>query len=112
MLVCARRGAPLAVGYAARAGLSVARGSVLALPYSTAAFDVVTCFDVLYHKAVTDDGQALTELARVLVPGGWLLVRVPAYDRLRGPHDRQVHTREPHSATPLWGSAASWPPPG
>jgi len=85
---------PLAVGYAARTGQAVARASVQALPFGAGSFDAVTCLDVLYHAAVTDDGQALRELARVLVPGGWLLVRVPAYDWLRGAHDRQVHTRE------------------
>jgi hypothetical protein len=35
---------------------------------------------------------ALLELRRVLVPGGRLLLRVPAYDWLRGRHDAAVHT--------------------
>ncbi len=84
----------LAVAYAARTGHAVAQASVAALPFASQYFDAVTCFDVLYHAAVPDDGTALCELARVLRPGGWLLLRVPAYDWLRGAHDRQVHTRE------------------
>ncbi len=89
---------PLALRYAVRTGHPLARASVLALPFAAGVFDAVTCFDVLYHAAVTDDGQALRELGRVLRPGGWLLVRVPAYDWLRGAHDRQVHTRERYTA--------------
>ncbi|MCC7360382.1 MAG: class I SAM-dependent methyltransferase [Anaerolineales bacterium] len=84
---------PLALQYAAGAGQPLARGSVTALPFARDSFDVVTCFDVLYHAAVPDDIAALRELARVLRPGGWLLLRVPAYNWLRGAHDRQVHTR-------------------
>lgn len=83
---------PRAVRYAAAAG-PVVQASIQALPYPAARFDLVTCFDVLYHLAVTDDRAAVAELARVLRPGGWLVLRVPAYDWLRGAHDRQVHTR-------------------
>ena len=92
---------PLAVRYAARMGQAVAQGSVVALPFAAAAFDVVTSFDVLYHAAVPDEAAALNELARVTRPGGWLLIRVPAYDWLRGAHDRQVHTRRRYTAGDL-----------
>jgi SAM-dependent methyltransferase len=84
---------PLAVRHAARVSSRVVRGSAQALPFAAGAFDLVTCLDVLYHHAVPDDERALAEMARVLRPGGWLLLRVPAYDWLRGAHDRQVHTR-------------------
>jgi 2-polyprenyl-6-hydroxyphenyl methylase/3-demethylubiquinone-9 3-methyltransferase len=39
-----------------------------ALPYADAAFDAVACVDVLEH--VSDLGQVLREVARVLRPGG------------------------------------------
>ncbi len=71
----------------------LARGSVGALPLADASFDLVTSFDVLYHLAVEDDRAAFAELHRVLRPGGVLLIRLPAYDWLRGAHDRAVHTR-------------------
>ena len=71
----------------------LAQASIQALPFPAETFDLVTSFEVLYHLAVTDDLTALREFARVLRPGGWLLVRVPAHDWLRGAHDRQVHTR-------------------
>jgi SAM-dependent methyltransferase len=92
---------PRAVQYATRASARVARASVQALPFLTGQFDLVTSFEVLYHLAVSDDVAALHEMARVLRPGGWLVVRVPAYNWLRGAHDRQVHTRQRYAAREL-----------
>ncbi len=92
---------PRAVSYAARHSPRVVQASIQALPFPDAAFNLVTSFEVLYHLAVTDDVGALREMARVLRPGGWLLVRVPAHDWLRGAHDRQVHTRQRYSTPEL-----------
>ncbi len=92
---------PLAVQAARSVSPRVCRASVLVAPFPTASFDLATCFDVLYHRAVTDDLLALRELARVLRPGGWLLLRVPAHDRLRGAHDAQVHTRHRYARAEL-----------
>jgi ubiquinone/menaquinone biosynthesis C-methylase UbiE len=77
-----------------RAGTSLVRATVTALPFRSECFDLVTSFDVLYHMNVYDDGVALAEIARVLRPGGSFLVRVPAYDKLRSRHDEAVHTRQ------------------
>jgi len=74
-------------------GVTVARGSLLALPFPAASFDLVTSFDVLYHRWVADDGAAVRELARVLRPGGLLFVRVPALKMLWGAHDEAVFSR-------------------
>jgi SAM-dependent methyltransferase len=71
----------------------LARASVLDIPFADARFDLVTSFDVLYHRAVPDERRALRETARVLRPGGRLLIRLPAYEFLRSKHDRAVHTR-------------------
>ena len=76
----------------------VCRGTVEALPFADASFDLVTSFEVLYHLRVGDDQQAVRELARVLRPGGLLLLRLPAYDFLRSRHDRAVHTRHRYRA--------------
>lgn len=94
---------PLAAAYAHHHApqTGVARASVAALPFPAAAFHLVTCFDVLYHQAVADEAGAVRELARVLRPGGWLMIRVPAHDWLRGAHDRQVHTRRRFSRAGL-----------
>ena len=69
-----------------RGSKRLARGSVNTLPLPDASFDLVTSFDVLTARAV-NDRAALAEAARVLCPGGWLLLRVAAYDWLRGRHD-------------------------
>ncbi|NTW97613.1 MAG: class I SAM-dependent methyltransferase [Oscillochloris sp.] len=74
------------------------RGSVVALPFADDSFDLVTSFDVLYHRAVPSEAEALAEARRVLRPGGRLLVRLPAYEFLRSRHDRQVHTRRRYTA--------------
>lgn len=71
----------------------LARASVLDLPLASASFELVTSFDVLYERGVTDEIRALREFFRVLVPGGQVLLRLPAYDWLRGKHDERVHTR-------------------
>ncbi len=87
-----------ALGLCSRRGLSLlAQGSVERLAFADESFGLITCFDVLYHKAVLDDRLALGEFHRVLQPGGLLLLRVPAYDWLRGAHDMAVHTRHRYS---------------
>jgi SAM-dependent methyltransferase len=92
---------PLATHHAAQVSCQVAQASVQSLPFPSATFDLVTSFEVLYHLAVTDDEQALGEFARVLRPGGWLMVRVPAYNWLRGAHDRHIHTRHRYAPSEL-----------
>ncbi|MGE0452882.1 MAG: class I SAM-dependent methyltransferase [Vicinamibacteria bacterium] len=74
-------------------GVVAVRGTLLELPFRDGGFDGISSFDVLYHRWVTDDRAALRELARVLRPGGWLLVRVPALMALWGAHDEAVHSR-------------------
>jgi SAM-dependent methyltransferase len=76
----------------------LARGSVLQLPFADASFDLVTSFDVLYHRGVPDEVAALREVCRVLRQGGRLLIRLPAYEFLRSKHDRAVHTRRRYTA--------------
>jgi SAM-dependent methyltransferase len=78
---------------------TLARGSVLSLPFADNAFDLVTSFDVLYHRAVEDEVAALRETHRVLAPLGRLLIRLPAYEFLRSKHDRAVHTRRRYTAS-------------
>jgi SAM-dependent methyltransferase len=92
---------PLAVAASRRRGGRVVRGSVLSLPFAPESFDVVTSFDVLYHRWVTDDRAAVVELARSLRPGGVLLVRVPALAVLWGAHDEAVHSRHRYTRREL-----------
>lgn len=83
------------------------RGSVLVLPFREAAFDAVISNDVLYHQWVTDDVEALRELARVLKPGGVLLVHVAAMELFRGSHDVVNLTRHRYTAAEMRGKLRS-----
>ncbi len=82
-------------------GVPLARGDLASLPFEGDTFDVVTSFDVLYHRWVPDDRSAVRELVRVLRPGGWLLVRVPALRCLWGAHDEEVLTRHRYTRREL-----------
>ena len=82
-----------ALGFCRKRGFSsLACASVDRLPFPSGFFNVITSFDVLYERSVQDDRDSVKELARLLVPSGFLLLRLPAYDWLRGQHDEVVHT--------------------
>lgn len=68
----------------------VVQADLTALPFANGVFDAAVSADVLYH--IADDGRALRELARVLRPGGWLIVNVPAYRWLWSYHDVAVQS--------------------
>jgi len=61
------------------AGALAQAGTVSALPYQDASFDLVCAFDILEH--VEDDRGALSELSRVLKVGGVLVLSVPLHAR-------------------------------
>jgi SAM-dependent methyltransferase len=83
---------PLACGLAReRTGAEVVEGSITALPFADGSFDAVTTGDVLYH--LDDPAAALREFARVLRPGGVVVVNEPAYRWLWSYHDEAVGSR-------------------
>ncbi|MEI6668318.1 MAG: methyltransferase domain-containing protein [Acidobacteriota bacterium] len=64
----------------------VARASVAQVPFRSAAFDIVTSFDVLYCLESGVEQEAVAEMWRVLAPGGALVVNVAAMGILTGNH--------------------------
>ena len=74
------------------------------LPFGDAAFELAVALDVLEH--VADDEAALCELARVVAPGGRLLVTVPQYASLWGEHDVLAHHHRRYTRALLLGRAA------
>ena len=54
------------------------------IPFTSGSFDLATSFDVV--QSVPDDRKALREMARVLKPGGHVVLNVTAMDLLRGDH--------------------------
>ena len=63
---------------AALPGMELREGSATSLPWENGASDLIVAFDVLEH--VPDLSAATGELARVLAPGGTLVMSVPVYD--------------------------------
>jgi SAM-dependent methyltransferase len=78
-----------------RPGHSQHRASLTALPFGDASFDSAVCFEVLEH--IEDDAAAAAELARVLRPGGLLLLSVPTPP---APFD-PAHVREGYAPAEL-----------
>jgi SAM-dependent methyltransferase len=69
----------------ARGGASYCRASGTKLPFRAGIFDVVMASDVLEH--IEDDDAAILEIARVLRPGGRVIICVPAHQWLFASHD-------------------------
>jgi SAM-dependent methyltransferase len=61
------------------------QGDLTRLPFPDGTFDVITALDVVEH--IEEDERALREVNRVLRPEGVLLMSVPAFRFLWGPHD-------------------------
>lgn len=83
-------------------GWAVLRGDVTRIPLATGAFDVATAFDVL--QCVDADVNALREMARIVRPGGAVVLTLAAFDALRGDHAevwQEVRRYTPRSARHL-----------
>ena len=92
--IAAERAATL-VGPAAGPVLSSAE----ALPFPTGCAALLTSLDVLEH--LDDDVAALIELARVVRPGGLLVLAVPAYEWAWSDHDLTLGHRRRYTAPRL-----------
>ena len=75
---------PGGLAHARAAGLRLARADMAAIPFQSSRFDLATSFDVLQY--VLDDAAVMKEIARVIKPGGGLVVTAAALDLLRGGH--------------------------
>lgn len=79
-----------AIRWTAAKGLpEVIKGDVCALPFDPGRFDLVLATDIIEH--VDDDQLALEEIARVLKPGGHVLITVPTFKMLWGLQDVVAH---------------------
>jgi SAM-dependent methyltransferase len=83
---------PLALRHAHERGFTGAlEASVDAMPFRDSSLDLAVSLDVLCHQEV-DQARAMKEFHRVLVPGGRLIMNLPAFECLRGQHDVAVGT--------------------
>lgn len=71
-----------------RTGGEVVQGSIAAMPFADAAFDAITSCDVVCQ--VAEPAQAVREFYRVLRPGGFVVLTMPAYPWMYSYHDREV----------------------
>ncbi len=69
------------------------------MPFTATQFQLITLLDVLEH--IDDDRASLQALANLLAPGGHLLVTVPAFPFLWGPHDESHHHKRRYRAAGL-----------
>jgi SAM-dependent methyltransferase len=79
----------------------LARATVTAAPFPSAAFDLVSSFDVLYSLEDGDERAAISEMYRLLRPGGYALVNVAAMEVLRGDHSVLSRERRRYSRADL-----------
>ncbi|WP_164976061.1 class I SAM-dependent methyltransferase [Oleiharenicola lentus] len=82
-----------------RTGAEIVQGSITSLPFADATFDAVVSADVVCQ--VEDHAQALREFARVVRPGGAVLVNVPAYRWLWSYHDDACQTKHRYTRPEL-----------
>ncbi|HXG34675.1 MAG TPA: class I SAM-dependent methyltransferase [Bryobacteraceae bacterium] len=86
---------------ARRQGVAAVQANLLSLPFPNAGFDLVLLMDVLAHFGEGDDLRALRETARLLRPGGHLLLRTAALKIFRSRHSEFVWERQRFSARRL-----------
>jgi SAM-dependent methyltransferase len=79
-------------------GHRVAQASISDIPFRDGTFDLVTSFDVFQTLPDAVEQSAIVEIARVLKPGGWMLLHVAALDILHGKHS--VLSEETRRYTP------------
>ncbi|HST54710.1 MAG TPA: class I SAM-dependent methyltransferase [Solirubrobacteraceae bacterium] len=86
----------------------VVQGSLLEMVFADDSFELAASLDVIEH--LEDDRKALRELRRVVVPGGALLIMVPAYQWLWSAHDEINHHHRRYNRRTLLAAAsdAGW----
>jgi SAM-dependent methyltransferase len=72
----------------------LAQADIAHMPFTDSVFDAVVSMDVIVHFPRGDERRAMSELARVLAPGGLLAIRVSALDILRSRHSQFAHERQ------------------
>ena len=78
--------------------LSFESGSLLQIPAKAESYDIVTCFETLEH--VSDHPLAFTELKRVMVPGGILIISTPE----KAEYSDKVGYKNPFHQKELYGN--------
>ncbi len=70
---------------------SLVQANITALPFEAQSFDALLSIDVIAHLTHGAEKEAFAEFARVLKPGGMLVIRAAAFNALRSRHSEFVH---------------------
>ncbi len=92
---------PTGLAFARAHDRRVLAGDVTSLPILSGAFDLATSFDVIYSLDDEGERRALSEMHRVLAPGGIALVNAAALDILRGSHSALAHEQRRYTSAGL-----------
>ncbi len=86
---------------AALGSLRLLQCDTLRLPFPASTFDAVLSLDMLVHLEPGQESTAFAEFARVLKPGGLLILRAAAFHALRSRHSAYVGERQRFSRAQL-----------
>jgi SAM-dependent methyltransferase len=90
---------PEAVSYCKQRSLkNTSLGSAARTGFPPNTFQIVTLLDVLEH---TDERTTLNELKKILVPGGFVIINVPAYAWLWSKWDEVLHHKRRYTHSSL-----------
>jgi SAM-dependent methyltransferase len=76
------------------AALTPVQADIAACPFPDGVFDALVSLDVLVHFAKGSEVAAFREFARVVRPGGLMVIRVSALDVLRSRHSQFTHEQQ------------------
>ena len=71
------------------------------IPFPENTFDILFCNHVLEH--VQDDKKAMSEMLRVLKPGGWAILQIPIFKPLIAKTIEDPTLEDPKKRTELFG---------
>lgn len=80
----------LGLTLARKRGLNVIKGNANALKFKSNQFDLITIFDVLYHKNIKDEAKILSDSKKLLKNKGLILITDSALNFLKSSHDEAV----------------------
>lgn len=98
---------PAAIAFFLRRGLPGVLGDASLIPLASGSCDAVFCLDVLIHLEPGREPDALAEFARVLRPGGLLVLRAAAFNWLRSRHSIFIEERQRFTRPQIVGLARS-----
>lgn len=80
-------------GVRKRGFTKIARASITEVPFKSNTFDLVFSFEVVTQTPTESHHAELREFLRVLKPGGFVFIRVPAFMWLWSSHDDELQVR-------------------